>query len=98
MGSYMPRTIDGLYGIIVQLLQALLTLLLIDPSFSAIKLLSKNDVNEATGLRYPSGKPVKPLSSVGQCVKVRLRLYLKKVNGRDMVIFMLIGVKMSVSE
>ena len=78
MGSYMPRTIDGLYGIIVQLFQALLTLLLIDPSFSAIKLLSKNDVNEATGLRYTSGKPVKPLCSVGQCVKVRLRLYVKK--------------------
>ena len=94
----MSNTFDGLYGIIVQLLQALLTLLLLDTSFSAIKLLSKNDVNEATGLRYTSGKPVKPLCTVGQCVNVRLRLYVKKVNGRNMVIFMLIGVKMLMSE
>ena len=78
MGSSTSKSFDELYSLIVQLLQALLTLLLIDPSFSAIKLLSENNVNKATGLRYPSGKPVKPLCTVGQCVKVRPRLYVKK--------------------
>ena len=70
MGSYMPRTIDGLYGIIVQLFQALLTLLLIDPSFSAIKLLSKNDVNEATGATLHKWKTSKTVNHCAQWVNV----------------------------